>query len=212
MADKKDRNAEERILEAAKQIIYRDGLQGARMQDIADLAQINRAMLHYYFRNKESLSEKVMSDTVVKFLTVFHDVLNADLPLEEKIDQYIRMEIEFAEQNSGMTIFALHEAMKDNDFFARLFVGTHSKEDQFPHEVYHAQIQKAIQEGKMVPFKDPHELSLIITSICFFPFIGAPIFRMIFNMEEEQWEGFKVRLKQILPKVIKQAIFINYKP
>ena len=55
----KDQKTEERILEAAKTVFMRDGLYGARMQDIADTAGINKALLHYYFRNKEKLFDQV---------------------------------------------------------------------------------------------------------------------------------------------------------
>ena len=51
----KDRSAEEKILAAAKKVFVEKGMDGARMQDIADEAGINKALLHYYFRNKEKL-------------------------------------------------------------------------------------------------------------------------------------------------------------
>ena len=44
---KKDQTTEEKILGAAKNIFLTKGLDGARMQDIADEAGINKAMLHY---------------------------------------------------------------------------------------------------------------------------------------------------------------------
>jgi AcrR family transcriptional regulator len=49
---KKDQSTEERILSAAKLVFVKKGMAGARMQDIANEAGINKAMLHYYFRNK----------------------------------------------------------------------------------------------------------------------------------------------------------------
>ena len=45
----KDSTTEKRILEAASKIFIQHGLSGARMQDIADEAGINKALLHYYF-------------------------------------------------------------------------------------------------------------------------------------------------------------------
>ena len=46
---------EEKILEAAKKVFHRKGYEGSRMQEIADEADINKALLHYYFRIKEKL-------------------------------------------------------------------------------------------------------------------------------------------------------------
>ena len=52
---KKDQSTEEKILAAAKKVFMTRGMAGARMQDIADEAGINKALLHYYFRSKDKL-------------------------------------------------------------------------------------------------------------------------------------------------------------
>ena len=49
METKKD-TTEEKILEAATNVFVSKGMDGARMQEIADEAGINKALLHYYFR------------------------------------------------------------------------------------------------------------------------------------------------------------------
>lgn len=59
MKNKEDINVEHRILESAADIFEEKGFAGARMQQIADHAGINKALLHYYFRTKEHLFEKV---------------------------------------------------------------------------------------------------------------------------------------------------------
>jgi len=55
---------EKAILLAATQIFRREGLAGARMQAIADAANINKALLHYYFDSKEVLFEAVRQEAV----------------------------------------------------------------------------------------------------------------------------------------------------
>ena len=52
MVKKKDLNAEERIMAAARKVFMSKGMAGARMQDIADEAGINKALLHYYFKRR----------------------------------------------------------------------------------------------------------------------------------------------------------------
>lgn len=44
-----------KILSAARQEFIENGLRGARMQEIADRAGLNKALLHYHFRDKEGL-------------------------------------------------------------------------------------------------------------------------------------------------------------
>ena len=63
-----DATAEQRILAAAKKIFLSKGLDGARMQDIADEAGINKAMLHYYFRSKDKLFEMIFEDIARHFM------------------------------------------------------------------------------------------------------------------------------------------------
>ena len=60
--EKKEKSTEEKILAAAKKVFVAKGMAGARMQDIADEAGINKALLHYYFRNKEKLFEVIFMD------------------------------------------------------------------------------------------------------------------------------------------------------
>ena len=57
----KEKNTEDKIVDAAKKVFIQKGMDGARMQQIADEAGINKALLHYYFRTKNKLFEKVFS-------------------------------------------------------------------------------------------------------------------------------------------------------
>ncbi|MCK5169531.1 MAG: helix-turn-helix transcriptional regulator, partial [Bacteroidales bacterium] len=53
------KDTEQKIMDAAKEVFQQKGMTGARMQEIADKAGINKALLHYYYRTKEKLFEKV---------------------------------------------------------------------------------------------------------------------------------------------------------
>jgi TetR/AcrR family transcriptional regulator len=199
MTKSKDNNTEERILEAAKKVFLRDGLQGARMQDIADLALINRSMLHYYFRDKKMLSHQVMKSVISQFIVTFKENLNSDLSFEEKVDNYIEAEIDLAYNNSDMLIFALHEASKDSDFFKKIINNKHST-------IFRMQVKEAYEKGEII-MKDSEEFVIMISSLCMFPFIAGPLYMMIFRWDEEKWQSYRNVLKKNLPKWIKQAIF-----
>jgi TetR/AcrR family transcriptional regulator len=200
MVKEGNNNTEERIFEAAKKIFFRDGLQGARMQDIADLAQINRAMLHYYFRNKETLSEQVMKTLVSKFIEAFKANLNSELSFEKKIDFYITQEIELVYNNSELFIFALHEAGKDMDFFKKIIP------DNKPSTIFRKQIKEAYENGEIIT-KDVEDFVVMVSSLCMFPFIAGPLYMMIFKWDENKWGIFRRYLRRKLPVIIKQALF-----
>ncbi len=59
-----DLTTEQKILAAAREEFCERGLDGGRMQAIADRAGVNKALLHYYFRSKEKLFEIIISDLV----------------------------------------------------------------------------------------------------------------------------------------------------
>lgn len=195
----KDNDTEERILEAAKKIFLRDGLQGARMQDIADLASINRSMLHYYFRDKEMLSHQAMKSVISQFIIAFKDNLNSDLSFEDKVDNYIAAEINLAYNNPDMLIFALHEASKDPNFFKKIINNKHSTR-------FREQLKDAYKRGEIIT-KNTEEFVIMVSSLCLFPFIAGPLYMMIFRWDEEKWISYSEVLKKNLPKLIKQVIF-----
>ena len=69
---------EQKILEAAEKVFYRNGKAGTSMQDIADEAGITRTSLNYYFRSKDKLFESVFRNAMGKFVPNIVAMLNAD--------------------------------------------------------------------------------------------------------------------------------------
>ena len=64
MNETKKDNTEEKILNAAQTVFIHKGMDGARMQEIADEAGINKALLHYYFRTKQKLFDAIFNDVI----------------------------------------------------------------------------------------------------------------------------------------------------
>src|SRR2546425_8518906 len=64
----RDRDTERRILDAAHAVFVRRGTAGARMQEIAAEADVNQALLHYYFRSKDRLSQAAFERAAFPFL------------------------------------------------------------------------------------------------------------------------------------------------
>src|SRR5258706_10093359 len=56
----RDLTTARRIVATAEQIFAEQGLAGARMDEIARAAKVNKALLYYYFRSKEELHRFVL--------------------------------------------------------------------------------------------------------------------------------------------------------
>ena len=104
---------EEKIFEAATDVFVEKGLDGARMQDIADHAGINKALLHYYFRTKDKLFNAVFEMIAKKIFKKFAPVFDDDLNLEEKIRFFFREHISFLQANPRLPGFLLNEVNRN---------------------------------------------------------------------------------------------------
>ena len=57
------------LVRAAFQLIAKNGFEGLRTRDVADLVGVNIATLHYYFPTKESLIRGVLEHAMGRFRT-----------------------------------------------------------------------------------------------------------------------------------------------
>jgi len=78
-----------RILDAADEIFVRRGIDGARMQEIADQAGVNKALLHYHFRSKADLARAVWLRIASSFVPGIFQMMASDISLDEKIDRFV---------------------------------------------------------------------------------------------------------------------------
>ena len=104
-----DKQTEEKIFEAATDVFVEKGMDGARMQDIANHAGINKALLHYYFRTKDRLFNAVFEKIADKIFRKFAPVFDEKLSLEEKIRFFFKEHITFLQENPRLPAFILNE-------------------------------------------------------------------------------------------------------
>jgi TetR/AcrR family transcriptional regulator len=105
----KEKLTEEKIFEAATDVFVEKGMDGARMQDIATHAGINKALLHYYFRTKDQLFNKVFEKIAGRMFQKFAPVFDEKLTLEEKLRFFFRTHISFMQDNPRLPGFILTE-------------------------------------------------------------------------------------------------------
>ena len=108
-----DKQTEEKIFEAATDVFVEKGMDGARMQDIATHAGINKALLHYYFRTKDQLFNAVFEMIAKKIFKKFAPVFDENLTLEEKIRFFFREHIAFLQANPRLPGFLLNEVNRN---------------------------------------------------------------------------------------------------
>lgn len=80
--------ARQAILQAAILEFAQEGMAGARMDHVARAAHVNKALLYYYFKNKEQLHGAVLDQVFSGLAERINQVLDRDLPLREKVLAY----------------------------------------------------------------------------------------------------------------------------
>jgi len=115
-----DKQTEDKIFEAATDVFVEKGMDGARMQDIATHAGINKALLHYYFRTKDQLFNAVFEMIARKIFKKFAPVFDENLTLEEKIRFFFKEHISFLQANPRLPGFLLNEVNRNPERIKKL--------------------------------------------------------------------------------------------
>ncbi len=174
-------STEEKIIQAAEKVFLRDGYDGARMKVIAEEAGLNKALLHYYFRSKENLFEKIAKAKMQEFLPTLGAVLFTDISLIEKLEHFIDRYLDLLSQNPYMPLFLINTVHKDPDFIRNL-----------PKEFlqgFLGYFKLEINKGNIRNI-DPRQFILSLIAMCIFPFVAKPIAKHMFDMEEGQYQQF----------------------
>jgi len=194
-------STEEAILAAARKVFSSQGLQGARMQDIANDAGINKALLHYYFRSKEKLFEIVFREAFTKFSGNVNELLRSQVAFPLKIDNFIDNYISLLLENPYLPGFIIGEI---NSRPERLLEFITSRGIQVA--AFQQQVAAEIEKGNIREI-DWKQLFVSIIGLCVFPFIGKPIIKgLIFNNDSEAYQEFLLQRRQEVKRFVKLSL------
>lgn len=198
-----DKSTEQKILDAAKKVFVAKGMAGARMQDIADEAGINKALLHYYFRSKEKLFEVIFTETVGRFIPRVNEIFSSDMSWKEKIETFSSEYIDKVLENPFLPLFVMNEMHKQpEEFLKKMWGGEKPKIGKFLK-----QLDKAIEDKEIRPIHPAH-LIMNVMSLCIFPFIGKPMLQMIAGVNDQQFFQLMAERKVLVPQFIIQALTV----
>ena len=140
----RDQDTEERILAAAHAVFLRSGTAGARMQEIADEAGVNKALLHYYFRSKERLGQAVFERTAVTMFSFLFELIASPASLVEKVRTVVAAQIEFLREHPYLPGYIVSELHHHPERITRI-VGTVGTP---PLDRLEAQLEEAARRGE----------------------------------------------------------------
>jgi AcrR family transcriptional regulator len=196
-----DDSSEQRIFDAAHEVFVQKGLHGAKMQEIADRAGINKALLHYYYRSKEKLFETVVRSVIHRAIPVLRDLIESDKPLFEKIDYFIGFYLQLVSKNPFIPLFLISEMNKHPDhFFENILPKDLPKPERF-----FQQVNDAVAAGEIRPIKPQHLLVNTI-SMCIFPVLGRPMMRVLLGMTPQEMKAFMAQREEEIKTFVHAAL------
>jgi TetR/AcrR family transcriptional regulator len=146
----------ERILDAALMVFARHGFSGARIDQIAEAAEMSKPNLLYYFRTKEELYKAVLTRTLDMWLKPLRELDPSKDP-REALGHYIDVKLAYSQSHPvASRLFAI-EIMQGAPHLSR-FLSTELAE---LIETKKATIRKWIEQKKLADV-DPYHLLFAI--------------------------------------------------
>lgn len=167
-------NTEQQILEAARTVFIKKGLDGARMQEIADEAGINKALLHYYFRSKEKLFDHIFEAAVSGILDGINESIHEEGDVFVFIETFVNNYLTTLQANPFIPNFIFNEINSHPERISQFSNKIKLNIPGFKHMV-----EKNIAQKK-ISSVSPEHLLIDMLGMCIFPFVGRPLMEAIF--------------------------------
>ena len=182
----KTNTTEENILAAAKRVFIRKGYAGARMQEVADEAGINKAMLHYYFRSKDKLFQVILAEATATVSGLLYRHLGSDAPLFDKLEELTREYVQLLIDNPHLPLFVMNELSQNRGEFIRSALDERKAAGMLK---FFQQVAEEAQAGTIRPVAPLH-LVFHLMGMIIFPFIAGPIIKQGTGMDDEAYDFF----------------------
>jgi TetR/AcrR family transcriptional regulator len=187
---------ERKILEAARKVFISKGMHGARMQEIADEAGINKALLHYYFRSKDKLFQAIFRETFEELMPKAIGIFKEEGMFEDKLRLFVSNYIDTISKNHFLPVFVFNEINQNPEMLTE-FVDALKPLQQ----VVAAELQKKVASGEYSTI-NPVQFFSNVMAMTLFPFLAKPLLTNSFAMSEEQFKAFVEQRKVLIPEIM----------
>jgi AcrR family transcriptional regulator len=171
------------------------------MQEIADEAGINKAMLHYCFKNKQLLFEAVFMNAFGQLAPQIKEIFTSEDSVFDKIKKFTHSYISFVIMNPYLPQFVIQE-MNNNPAFVMSFL----KNENRPNPaLLITQIEKEIADGIIKPI-NPKQLLMDIFSMTVFPFAAKMMMKGMIQISDAEFNQMMEERKTSIAEQIINSI------
>ena len=206
-AVQRDRDTEQRILDAANAVFVRRGTAGARMQEIAEEAGVNKALVHYYFRNKSRLAEAVFRRVASGLFASAGAILGSDVALETKVQRIIALYLDQLARTPYAPGYVIGELNQHPDRAKQLLdVVRRLRDDAMTPDFVATLARQLRSETRKHDIRaiSAEQFIVNLVSLCIFPFAAKPMLCTVLQLDDKGFARFVDDRKRTLP-----AFFLN---
>jgi TetR/AcrR family transcriptional regulator len=166
------------ILRAAAEEFAEHGIAGARTEAIAREARVNKALLYYYFKDKETLYGAVLDNAFSGLKATVFRVLDSDLPPRKKIMTYVGTYFDFIASNQVYPKLMQREMMRAREGHSPHIEKLVKNYFQPIFARVSELLRKGIAEGEFRKIDPAHFIPSMVAMIIFY-FSSAPLMQKI---------------------------------
>jgi len=204
-----EKSTEQRILDAAHTVFIAHGTAGARMQDIAEEAGVNQALLHYYFRNKERLSAAVFRRAASELFPPVIRLLASDAGLEDKVERVVDLYLRQLLQAPYLPGYIISELTHRPGRVRELITALTGKTAEDTSSPVLAALRRQLDERQRAGTLQPiaaEDFMVNLMSLCVFPFAARPMLMAMFRMDQKDFEQFIERRRREIAAFFMRAL------
>jgi len=205
----RDTDTEARILDAAHVVFVRRGTAGARMQEIADEAGVNKALLHYYFRSKSRLAAAVFQRVARGLFLRVSQILGSDAAIDDKVRRVIQLYLEQLTKTPYAPAYVISELNQHPDRAAQFVEAVRQIRAQSLStdvlDTLGKQLKRGVRAGAMRAISTPQFIANL-ASLCIFPFASRPMLCAILDLDDRGFARFIDERKTVLPEFFLNAL------
>src|SRR5699024_4706813 len=155
---------------------------------------VNRTLINYYFRSRDNLFDLIFEEALIQEQTVRDKLLYSDLPLKEKIENYLEVSFSHAKQYPYLESYIVTR-LNGGDF-RNLTMDW----DQYLKK-FKSDYQKELKRGNVVEMSSIQFL-LSLWSLISFPFAVQPLFKNLMKISDEEYEKLIEERKRVIMQLM----------
>lgn len=180
----KDRNnMEQKILEVAEKLFMEQGFTATTTAKIAKEAGCNQALVHYYYRTKEQLFERIYREKMQLMVTSVTSINTSGSTFEEKVASIIEAHWDFLSKNPLIVWFALRENLNGSTALLNLFMKEIRPKAAVAFSKLEEDLNEEIKNGNISPISI-YDLLLTVISLDIAHFVIMPFYNVIMGDKE----------------------------